>query len=364
MNAHLPARRLLVGMAAMVLLAGCGAGATVAPSSTTPAPASTAPVATAPLSPTASPTPAAVAKTTSVAGTATCPTGLVGYSSTGSDGLQHFRGGTLTCTVTTDDPRVSGTETGSPWNRDTWGKTDSVATVQWGTTRLENAGGAWEGTGSGVYSSDRGDIVVSWYKGTGGYAGLGYFELRTGKTPMAIRGLIFPGDPPNLAGLPPVTGPAPSPNVPATPTPVPSPTRKAIAYGPVSVVQGTSEYTFVDIVGNTFAGNETVNNPRVSGAFLAPSWTLNFWGATGDSPGSGTQSGPSRLENAGGTWEGVGSGIYDNSDVIAIWYKGSGSYAGLSYFELVARSDLFGPTAGGIVTGVFGQVFPGDPPTP
>jgi len=37
---------------------------------------------------------------------------------------------------------------------------------------------------------------VNWYKGSGGYEGLGYFELWTGNSPYKIEGLIFPGDPP------------------------------------------------------------------------------------------------------------------------------------------------------------------------
>ncbi len=47
MRRHSSTRRLLVGLTVVVLLAGCAAGPTVAPSSTTPAPTSTAPVATA-----------------------------------------------------------------------------------------------------------------------------------------------------------------------------------------------------------------------------------------------------------------------------------------------------------------------------
>ena len=47
MHGHFSTRRLLVGLTAMVVLAGCAAGPTAAPSSTTSAPASTAPVATA-----------------------------------------------------------------------------------------------------------------------------------------------------------------------------------------------------------------------------------------------------------------------------------------------------------------------------
>ncbi len=354
--------RLLAGMAVMALLAGCAAGATVAPPSTTPT--SPGPTASPPPSPTASPPPEA-AKATSVTGTAICPTGDLGSGTTISDGYQEFRDGTLACTVTAGDPRVSGTERGSPWSTNMWGKTDSVAMVQWGTLRLENDGGAWEGTGSGVYSSDRGHIVVSWFKGTGGYAGLGYFELRSGKEPYAIRGLIFPGDPPDLAGLPTVTGPIPSPNVSDTPAPVPAATPGAIAYGPVSVVEGTSAYTYVDLMGGTYAGIDQVNDPRVSGTYLAPSWVTNFRGGTSDSFGSGTQWGPTRLEAGDGAWQGTGSGILDEvGDVIAMWYRGSGSYAGLSYFELLGSPNMFDPTIPVDRYGVFGQVFPGDPPTP
>lgn len=36
------------------------------------------------------------------------------------------------------------------------------ALVQWSTPRLENAGGAWEGTRSGVFCTDRGDIIAVW----------------------------------------------------------------------------------------------------------------------------------------------------------------------------------------------------------
>ncbi len=40
-----------------------------------------------------------------------------------------------------------------------------------------------------------GDIITIWYRGTGDYAGLSYFELWTGSGPWTIQGLIFPGDP-------------------------------------------------------------------------------------------------------------------------------------------------------------------------
>jgi hypothetical protein len=267
--------------------------------------------------------------------------------------------------ATTTDPRVSGART-YHWNQDRWGAVADgpLALIQWGTARIENAGGAWEGKGSGVYSTDRGDIIAVWYKGSGGYAGLGYFELLTGHQQLTIRGLIFAGDPPDLSGIAPVTGPAPSPNVPPAPTTIPMPTPTAIAYGPVSVTTGTSEYTVVDLESNTFAGIVTSDDPRSSGEYLAPGWTLDFVQLPGYDYGMGPQWGPSRLANAGGTWQGACSGVYDGSDAFACWYRGTGGYAGLGYFELIVRSDWFGPTGGAVTTGNFGLIFPGDPPTP
>jgi hypothetical protein len=134
-----------------------------------------------------------------VRGRAGCP-GLDFDFTTDPDGTQHVRDDYHAdrCTVTTDDPRVSGSRT-STWNIDLWGNVNAGrwGLVQWGTVRLENAGGAWEGRAAGVASyPERGDIFVNWYKGTGDYAGLGYFELWTGFEPWKIQGQIFPGDPP------------------------------------------------------------------------------------------------------------------------------------------------------------------------
>ena len=134
-----------------------------------------------------------------VTGTARCP-GLDFTFTTDPDGTQHVRDDYHAdrCTVKTDDPRVSGSRT-STWNIDLWGNVDAGrwGLVQWGTVRLENAGGAWEGRAAGVASyPERGDIFVNWYEGTGGYEGLAYFELWTGFEPWTIQGQIFPGDSP------------------------------------------------------------------------------------------------------------------------------------------------------------------------
>ncbi len=200
-------RRLLVGVIFLTLSAGCAAGACPTPTPATP---------TAPILPSvsaATPTPTPIAATTPVptasaaatnygpvtvvSGTLDCPSIDFGNETTGPDGVQQARGGTLKCTETADDPRVSGAHTES-WNADWWGTADhsSGALVQWGTARLVNAGGVWEGRFAGVYSTDRADIIAVWYKGTGGYAGLAYFTLESGTGPWTIQGQIFPGNPP------------------------------------------------------------------------------------------------------------------------------------------------------------------------
>jgi hypothetical protein len=138
---------------------------------------------------------------TVTAGTATCPIADLGPATTDADGVHHYRNVNFLCTVRTDDPRVSGTHTSGAFSIDLWGDADEGrgAVVQWGSSvRLENSGGAWEGRATGVASvPDRGDIIVIWYTGTGGYAGLSYFELWTGQDPWTIQGQVFPGSPPS-----------------------------------------------------------------------------------------------------------------------------------------------------------------------
>ena len=199
MNARTTAGRLLVGLASLAVLAGCASGAspTPAPASSSaagrPSAAAAAPTPTPTRPATPSPTPAAVSHgpVTVVAGTGTCPL-LNPVWTTDPDGTQHLRDLSVECIEETNDARVSGTHTAT-WNMDAW---KGAAGVQWGTARLENAGGVWEGPLSGVYSAERGDTIMIWYTGTGGYHGLAYFELWTGQEPWQIQGQIFPGDPP------------------------------------------------------------------------------------------------------------------------------------------------------------------------
>jgi len=201
--------RLLAGVASLSLLGGCGPGASPTPVPATPTPTSmpSAPVATrtpAPTpvrttepAPTATPTPIAYGPVSVFTGSETCDVGE-GVTTNDADGARHARGGSLACTDTANDPRMSGTVTGT-WEYDAWGVMSGRipgALVQWGAVRLINDDGAWEGRLTGTYSVDRGDTYTIWYTGTGGYTGLAAFELATGRGPWTTEGMIFPGSPP------------------------------------------------------------------------------------------------------------------------------------------------------------------------
>ena len=337
MNARGRAGRLLVGLASLFLLTGCAAGA--------------------------SPTPTTVGPVTMVTGTETCPDIILDWT-TDPDGHKHVRGQPADCTDTTDDPRVSGTHTTTA-NVDLWGDADDgpFSLVQWATGRTENDGGAWEGRMSGVASlPGRGDVIVYWYKGTGGYAGLSYFALYTGSEPRKIQGQIFPGDPP-----PPYAEEATG-------------TERPVAGGPVAedavaVVTGTASCPTVDFGSPTtdadgvhhyrdmlWKCSVTADDPRVTGTEIAP-WKQDLWGTFDKGTrmpvsGAAVQWGTARLENDGGAWEGTGSGVWssDRGDILAIWYKGIGAYEGLSYFEL--WTGRYEPWK------IQGQIFTGDPPSP
>jgi len=365
MNANDTAGRLLFGLAVMALLGGCAAGAspTPAPASASPAGSSSVPIAT----PTLAPTPTASAAgpmtygpVTVVTGTESCP-GLNPDWTRDPNGTWHVRDQTVECIDSTDDPRVSGTQTAS-WGMDVWGALDQGigAGVQWGTVRLENAGGAWEGQLSGVASlPGRGDIIVIWYRGTGGYAGLAYFELVTGSPPTwKIQGQVFPGDPP-----PPYSEGGTTITRPEAGGPV--------AEDAAAVVTGTASCPGLDFAWTTDPDGTwhvrddyhadrctlTTDDPRVTGV-RSSTWNFDLWGNPSADNWALVQWGTQRLENDGGAWEGRATGVGSlpgRGDIIVNWYKGSGGYEGLAYFELWTGS---GPWK------IQGQIFPGDPPTP
>ena len=117
------------------------------------------------------------------------------------EGEVHVRDGTIYCTLRTNDPRVNGTASGSI-DFNGWGDEPEVAMEEWGSLILENEGGVWVGTWTGVYTRETGDLISVWYEGSGGYAGLTFFEWTeappgTVMTGYEIVGLIFPGSPPS-----------------------------------------------------------------------------------------------------------------------------------------------------------------------
>jgi len=202
------ARWLLAGLTALAVLAGCATGASQTLARATPSPASVPstavatptppPTASTAASPSATLAPVSLGPVTVVSGTSACRDPNPIWT-TDQDGTLHARNQPIECTDTTNDPRVNGSHIAN-WNMDIWGDiTQSTAAgVQWGTVRIENAGGTWEGRFSGVASLPQpGDTIVEWYRGTGDYKGLAYFESVTGLCcTWEIQGQIFPGDPP------------------------------------------------------------------------------------------------------------------------------------------------------------------------
>jgi hypothetical protein len=326
------------------------------------------PAATATTAPTPTPTAIAYGPVSVVSGIENCDLSE-GTVTSGPGDTQHSRGGTVECVDRANDPRVSGTFTGT-WLSDRWGSPIPSALVQWGTARLVNAGGAWEGRFTGVYSANRGDIITYWWTGTGGYAGLSYFSQTTGTSPWPITGQIFPGDPPNPARTPPVPVATPEPTATASPARASSPTPTAVAYGPVTVVTGTATCPGLDFNWTTDPDGTwrvrddyhadrcrvTTDDPRVTGV-RSSTWNFDLWGNPSAGIGAGVQWGTPRLENDGGAWEGRATGVVSlpgRGDVIVNWYMGTGGYEGLAYFELWTGS---GPWT------IQGQLFPGSPPT-
>jgi hypothetical protein len=193
---------LRVAVPIIVLLAGCTVGGSQGPvaSPGSPVTATQAPASASPSpTPNRSLLPTAKAATfgpfTVVSGQVTCNGGSDGTQTTDTRDVTHIRGGTLECAETTNDARVSGR---SVWgvNMDRWGTGPrNAAMVQWGSVRITNDGGSWEGTYTGTYDPDRGDTIVAWMKGSGGYAGLVYFELVTGHGPWDSRGQVSADEP-------------------------------------------------------------------------------------------------------------------------------------------------------------------------
>jgi hypothetical protein len=115
--------------------------------------------------------------------------------------LYSSRDGVFDGPVEFSDPRVSGQWTTSPLHQDVDRSTGQG--IMWGTLRVENDGGTWEGPMSGViYQAPEGGFYTTegWLTGDGDYAGYTFFfqEERDQaiNPPRVFRGIIYKGQPP------------------------------------------------------------------------------------------------------------------------------------------------------------------------
>jgi hypothetical protein len=107
--------------------------------------------------------------------------------------MTHERGFVASSTDTMNDPRVTGTGA-LRLSIDTF---DGVGS-EWGTYRLENTDGSWEGTVSGGgWSDGEAGTITGWLVGSGAYAGWTYYiDMRSSGLQTELSGVIYPGSPP------------------------------------------------------------------------------------------------------------------------------------------------------------------------
>jgi hypothetical protein len=107
--------------------------------------------------------------------------------------VTQLRGVVLTGPWTMNDPRVNVTGT-ARLNVDEY---DNVC-AEWGTMRLENGNGAWEGTvTTAAWNGCTTANDSGWLVGSGGYAGYTYYVHFWGSGyTYLVEGIIFLGSPP------------------------------------------------------------------------------------------------------------------------------------------------------------------------
>lgn len=129
-----------------------------------------------------------------VTGTETIHSNVVVDSKDQVGDVMQWRGVHATSDEAASDPRVSGAGT-IDGNIDIYGMNG----VQWGTFRIENDGGAWEGTYRGAIYGGYLDNGTAWLVGSGDYEGLTYYYAFGGNNTdsvLEVEGFIFPGEAP------------------------------------------------------------------------------------------------------------------------------------------------------------------------
>jgi hypothetical protein len=191
-----PARTILALTVVSLVTAACGAAATPAPTAT---PTQAAIITPGPTdAPTVRPTPTPMQMTDGVGPEHVTGTGTMAVTKEGTEtvvgDVTQIRGQEMTGSGTGNDPRLNGTSH-ITLNADVHGP----VVAMWGTSRIENAGGTWEGTWTGASWNDSAAwTVTTWFIGTGGYAGWTYYSHQTGTGVLSSTGdgIIFQGSPP------------------------------------------------------------------------------------------------------------------------------------------------------------------------
>ena len=149
---------------------------------------------------------ATVPTAVSVTGRSTLVSESAPGTATIEDGVAHQRGAVLITAETSSDERVEGQGT-ITLNVDAFTGADGVlgsSQVRYGTMRIENEDGSWEGSFAGRLSNGR-FLQTYWLRGRDAYAGLTYVVTAGGDGPVwASEGLIYPGSPPPGTPLGPI----------------------------------------------------------------------------------------------------------------------------------------------------------------
>jgi hypothetical protein len=342
-----------------------------------PVPAPTeAPAPTTTLDPGTSPAPSAGPSAAKgdvlVTGTEVVAVQTYGRSEKAGD-VTRMRDVVATTVDTMSDPRVTGKGT-------IRGANDSYGVVgpQWGTYRLENADGAWEGAWSGaLWNIGNASHVTAWLVGSGAYEGYTYYFRLRGSNALTVDGIIFRGSPPAPAPAQvpapvPVAAPTPAtaPTPAATPTPAAMPVLPTDGEGAERVV-GTAAANLQKEHTQTKVGDVTqlrdgvavltlaMNDPRVTG-MATWDFDVDFYGLLG-SGALGPEWGPLHLETDDGAWEGPCSGAtWRDGDglLMSCWLVGVEAHEGSTFYLALEKA------AGASSAEVDGIIFPGSPPAP
>jgi hypothetical protein len=122
---------------------------------------------------------------------------LKNYTITKVGDVSQYRGGVVLLRDEMNDPRVDGTVTFA-FSIDAYG----AAASEWGTMKVENKTGSWDGpcTG-GTWTEGDGIAWSCWLTGGGAYDGYTYYKQSSkelGDKFLEVVGVVYPGEPPNL----------------------------------------------------------------------------------------------------------------------------------------------------------------------